>query len=56
MIDELKTYLSIAPNKFEIYLYDTKKFKNLYKQSVKFDTQLQGINYATLNKFLEDNA
>ena len=55
MIDELKTYLSIAPNKFEIFLYDTKKFKNLYKQSVKLDTQLDGVNYATLNKFLEDN-
>ena len=55
MIDELKTYLSIAPNKFEIFLYDTKKFKNLYKQSVKLDTQLEGINYSTLNKFLEDN-
>ena len=55
MIDELKTYLSIAPNKFEIFLYDTKKLKNLYKQSVKLDTQLDEINYATLNKFLEDN-
>ena len=55
MIDELKTYLSIAPNKFEIFLYDTKKFKNLYKQSVKLDTQLEGVNYVTLNKFLEDN-
>ena len=55
MIDELKTYLSIAPNKFEIFLYDTKKFKNLYKQSVKLDTQLDGVNYVTLNKFLEDN-
>ena len=55
MIDELKTYLSITPNKFEIFLYDTKKLKNLYKQSIKFDTQLEGINYVTLNKFLEDN-
>ena len=55
MIDELKTYLSIAPNKFEIFLYDTKKFKNLYKKSTKSETQLEGINYATLNKFLEDN-
>ena len=55
MIDELKTYLSIAPNKFEIFLYDTKKFKNLYKKSTKPETQLEGINYATLNKFLEDN-
>ena len=55
MIDELKTYLSITPNKFEIFLYDTKKLKNLYKQSIKFDSQWEGINYVTLNKFLEDN-
>ena len=55
MIDELKTYLSITPNKFEIFLYDTKKLKNLYKQSIKFDTQWEEINYVTLNKFLEDN-
>ena len=35
--------------------YKNKSIKNLYKQSIKFDTQLEGINYVTLNKFLEDN-
>ena len=55
MIDELKTYLSIAPNKFEIFLFDTKKFKNLYKKSTKFENQLEGINYEILNKFLANN-
>ncbi len=55
MIDELKAYLSIAPNKFEIFLYDNKKLKNLYKQNIKFDNRFENINYINLNKFLEDN-
>ena len=55
MNDELKTYLSISINKFEIFLYDTKDFKNLYKQNFKFDNLSKVINYQNLNKFLEEN-
>ncbi len=55
MNDELKTYLSISTNKFEIFLYDTKDFKNLYKQNFKFDNLSKVINYQNLNKFLEEN-
>ena len=55
MVDELKTYLSVTPNRFQIFLYDTKKLINLYKQSVKFDNQSEEIDYISLNKFLEEN-
>ncbi|WP_440933923.1 hypothetical protein [Candidatus Pelagibacter sp.] len=55
MVDELKTYLSVTPNRFQIFLYDTKKLINLYKQSIKFDNQSEEINYISLNKFLEEN-
>ena len=33
---EFETYLSISPNKFGIYLFDTKNLKNLYKERNKF--------------------
>ena len=55
MVDELKTYLSVTPNRFQIFLYDTKKLINLYKQSIKFDNQSEEIDYISLNKFLEEN-
>ena len=34
---DLETYLSISPNKFGIYLFDTKNLKNLYKEEIKFE-------------------
>ena len=55
MIEEFKTYLSISPNKFEIFLYDTKKLKNFYKENIEFDNQSEEINCIILNKFLEEN-
>ena len=55
MIDELKTYLSITPNKFEIFLYDTKNSKNLYNQNIKFNNRFKEIDSEILNNFLEEN-
>ncbi len=32
--NELQYYLSISPNKYGIYLFDTKNLINLYKEEV----------------------
>ena len=52
---ELETYLSISPNKFGIYLLDPKKNINLYKEELRFENNSENINFAYLNKFLEEN-
>ena len=52
---ELETYLSISPNKFGIYLFDTKKNINLYKEEFSFENNSENINFLYLNKFLEEN-
>jgi|TARA_B100002052_G_C15736725_1_gene531241 hypothetical protein len=52
---ELETYLSISPNKFGIYLLDTKKNLNLYKEETNFEYNSENIDLVYLNKFLEEN-
>ena len=52
---ELETYLSISPNKFGIYLFDTKKNINLYKEEFSFENNSENIDFVYLNKFLEEN-
>ncbi len=52
---EFETYLIISPNTFEIYLFDTKNYQNLYEQNVKFQNEAKIIDRNLLNKFLEDN-
>ena len=32
--NELQYYLSVSPNKYGIYLFDTKNLKNLYKEEI----------------------
>ncbi len=52
---ELETYLSISPNKFGIYLLDTEKNINLYKEEINFEKISDNIDLEYLNKFLEEN-
>ncbi len=52
---EFKTYLSISPDKFEIYLLDKKNIKNLYKQKLKLKKTSDTIDLNILSQFLEDN-
>lgn len=51
----LKTYLSISPDKFGIYLIDIKSFNYLYKNEIKIENNLTSIDQDILIKFLEDN-
>ena len=57
MIEELEfeTYLFISINKFEIYLFDKKKLKNLYKEKFNFENNSENLNLITLTKFLDEN-
>ena len=50
-----ETYLSISPNLFEIYLFDTKNCKNLYKNELKLNTNINVIDLNILDKFLDEN-
>ena len=53
--NDLQHYLSISPNKFGIYLFDTKSLKNLYKEEITFNRDRDLLNYDLLKRFLDDN-
>ena len=52
---ELENYLSISPNKFGIYLFDTNNLKNLYKEELIINQESKFINLDVLKKFLDNN-
>ena len=53
--NELQYYLSISPNKYGIYLFDTKNLKNLYKEEIILNNETNYQNHDELKKFLDDN-
>ena len=53
--NELKYYLSVSPNKYGIYLFDTKNLINLYKDEIILNNDTNYQNYNELKKFLDDN-
>ena len=53
--NDLQHYLSISPNKFGLYLFDTKSLKNLYKEEITFNRDRDFLNYDLLKRFLDDN-
>jgi len=53
--EELENYLSISPNKFGIYLFDSKSLKNLYKEELFINEKNDLLNYNELKKFLDNN-
>ena len=57
MIEELRieAYLTISKKKFEIYLLDKKKLKNIYKQALYFKNDTNLIDYNLLSSFLDKN-
>ncbi len=55
MIEETETYLNISPEKFEIYLFDKKNLKNLYKEEKKLINNTNVLNLNILEVFLEEN-
>ena len=53
--NELQYFLSISPNKYGIYLFDTKNLKNLYKEEIILNNETNYQNHDELKKFLDDN-
>ena len=51
----IETYLSILPNKIEIYSFDTNNLKVLYKNEHVFQNINHNLDYNMMNQFLEDN-
>ena len=51
----LENYLSISSNKLGIYLFDTKNLKNLYKEELIINENVNLINSDILKKFLDKN-
>ena len=52
---EFETYLNINPNKFEIYLYDTKNLINLYREEIILNENINSTDLNILKKFLDNN-
>ena len=52
---DFKTFLSISPNKFGIYLIETKNHKVLYEKFFNIDNEYNTIDYNNLDKFLKEN-
>ena len=57
MTDELsfEAYLSISKEKYEIYLLDKKKLKNIYKEEIHLENHTDLIDYNLLSNFLDQN-
>ena len=57
MVEEIdfETYLSLNNNKFEIFLFDKKNFKNLYKDELIVKNEFNFIDFKELSKFLDKN-
>ena len=54
-VNELQHYLSVSPNKYGIYLFDTKNLTNLYKEEIILNNDTNYQNHNELKKFLDDN-
>ena len=52
---ELETYLSISPQKLGIYLFDINNQKNLYKEELIINENMNYNGNELLKNFLDDN-
>ena len=57
MIEEenFETYLTISPKKFEIFLFDKKNLKSLYKDKLELENEIDFLNLDNLSNFLDAN-
>ena len=52
---EFETFLSISPNKFSIYLIETKNHEILYQKDYSFKNENNSNDLNNLDKFLKEN-
>ena len=57
MIDNIdfETYISVSKNKLQIFLFDTKNLKNIYKNQIEIQNELNFEDHNNLSNFLDDN-
>ena len=57
MINEIdfETFLFVSDKKYQIFLYDNKEKKNLYKEEIKVSHTLDFQNFSELSNFLDNN-
>ena len=57
MIDEIdfETYLYVSKDKFQVFVFDKKKLKNLYKEELKIHYEFNFQDLSNLSKFLDEN-
>ena len=57
MIEEtdFETYLYLSSNKFEIFLFDKKNFKNLFQETLITQNNFDFIEFSKLTEFLDKN-
>ena len=53
--NELQYYLSVSPNKYGIYLFDTSNLTNLYKKEIILNNDTNYQSHDEIKKFLDDN-
>ena len=52
---DFEIYLIISYEKFEIFLFDIKNYKNIYQEEFKFIDVSEKLDFNLLNDFLENN-
>ena len=52
---EFETYLRISPKIIGIYVFDKKKFQNLYFDEKSYEIKTENINFEILTSFIEEN-
>ena len=52
---DFDTYLNISPDKLGIYLFEKKKFKNLYEKEIIMQDKFVSLESDVLVNFLDDN-
>ena len=52
---EFETYLRISPKIIGIYVFDKKKFQNLYFDEKNYEIKTENINFEILTSFIEEN-
>ena len=52
---DLETYLYLSSNKFKIFLFDKKKMKNLFQETIIIQNNFDFIKFTELTEFLDKN-
>ena len=52
---DFETYLYLSNNKFMIFLFDKKNFKNLFQETITIKNNFNFVEFTELTEFLDKN-